>query len=251
MESILRNNESLLSLIDAEWTFLNDPLVHVYQLEKSHIKGDFVQHLNRVELPPEYRHRGGLLGMGGVYVVSSYPRRSSPVLRGAWVLEKLLGVELPPPPPNVPALDQSTDQAEVKTVRERLELHRRDAACAACHRRIDPLGFALENFDEIGRWRERDEGGPIDARARLPGGVDIAGLAGLKKYLLSEKEAFARNLTRKMLGYALGRSLQPTDLCAIELIVQRLDDNDYRAQELVLGIVTSEPFRKKRMIQGE
>lgn len=245
MESILQENDSLLSLIDADWTFLNDELARVYKLQKDKLEGDFVQRLKRVKLPQEYRYRGGLLGMGGVYVVSSYPSRSSPVLRGAWVLEKMLGVELPPPPPNVPALNDSAQQADAMTVRQRLEVHRQDAACATCHDRIDPIGFAMENFDEIGRWREKDEGGPIDAVAELPGGVKIEGLAGLKAHLLHEKETFVRNLTRKMLGYALGRSLQPTDLCTVELIVQRLKENDYKAQELILGIVTSEPFCNK------
>lgn len=245
MESILQENDSLLSLIDADWTFLNDELVRVYKLKKNKIEGDFVQRLKRVKLPDEYRYRGGLLGMGGVYVVSSYPSRSSPVLRGAWVLEKMLGVELPPPPPNVPPLEDSKEQTEAKTVRQILELHRQDAACATCHNRIDPIGFAMENLDEIGRWRDNDDGGPIDAVAELPGGMKIDGLAGLKEHLLKEKETFVRNLTRKMLGYALGRSLQPTDLCTVELIVQRLKENDYKAQELVLGIVTSEPFLNK------
>jgi hypothetical protein len=245
MESVLQNNESLLSLIDADWTFLNDELARVYQIRKDQVEGDFVQRLNRVKLPDQYRNRGGLLGMGGVYVVSSYPGRSSPVLRGAWVLEKLLGVELPPPPPNVPSLEASNSQAEAKTVRQLLEVHRQDAACASCHDRIDPIGFAMENFDEVGRWRDRDDGGPIDAVAILAGGERMEGLEGLKTHLMNEKETFVRNLTRKMLGYALGRSLQPNDLCTIELIVQRLKENEYKAQELVLGIVTSEPFLNK------
>jgi hypothetical protein len=251
MESILQENDSLLSLIDADWTFLNDELVRVYKLQKKKIEGDFVQRLKRVKLPEEYRYRGGLLGMGGVYVVSSYPRRSSPVLRGAWVLEKMLGVELPPPPPDVPSLEETEGSKEPQTLRQRLELHRQDAGCASCHNRIDPIGFAMENFDEIGRWRDNDEGGPIDAVAELPGGVQLDGLAGLKQHLLTEKQTFVRNLTRKMLGYALGRSLQPSDLCTVELIVKRLEENDYRAQELVLGIVMSEPFRKKTIFTGE
>ena len=249
--SILQKNESLLSLIDAPWTFLNNELVRVYGMRKSQIKGDFVQNLKRVELPEEYRYRGGLLGMGGVLAVSSYPGRSSPVLRGAWVLEKMLGVELPPPPPNIPSLDDSPEEVEASTLRERLERHRQDAACATCHDRIDPLGFALENFDEIGVWRERDSGGPIDAVAKLPGGREIEGVAGLKEYLTEQRDVFARVITRKMLGYALGRSLQATDLCTVELILQRLQANGYRAQELVLGIVTSEPFCKKILIQGD
>jgi hypothetical protein len=251
MVSILQENDSLLDLIDADWTFLNDELVRVYKLQKSKIEDDFVQNLKRVRLPEEYRNRGGVLGMGGVYVVSSYPQRSSPVLRGAWVLEKMLGIELPPPPPDVPALDDSVEGAEPQTVRQRLEKHRQDAACATCHDRIDPIGFAMENFDEIGRWRDRDDGGEIDSVAELPGGTRIEGIGGLKKHLLDQKEAVVRNLVQKMLGYALGRSLQPTDLCTVEDIVQQLKQSDYRSQELILGIVTSDPFRMKLITEGQ
>jgi len=247
MEEILRKNESVLALIDASWTFLNNELVRYYKLRRDKLKGDFVQRLVRIELPDEYRYRGGLLGMGGPLAVSSYPGRTSPVLRGAWVLEKMLGVELPPPPPDVPELDESQEAQQRSTLRERLEQHRNDPTCATCHRRIDPIGFALENFDELGRWREEDEGGPIDALAELPDGARIEGVTGLKEHLLQQKETFARVLTRKMLGYALGRSLRPTDLATVESIVQRLQENEYRSHELVLGIVMSKPFRQKTL----
>ncbi len=245
MQSILQENESLLTLIDADWTFLNDELARVYKIQKDQIEEQFVQQLVRVKLPEQYQYRGGLLGMGGVYVVSSYPGRSSPVLRGAWVLEKMLGVELPPPPPDVPALDESQQISQSQTLRERFEMHRQNPTCAACHNRIDPIGFALENFNELGVWRDRDEGGTIDPVAELLDGTQIDGVTGLKSHLLNHKDTFIRLLSRNMLGYALGRSLQPTDLCTVELIVQRLRENDYRAQELVLGIVMSEPFRQK------
>ncbi|MEO8270215.1 MAG: DUF1588 domain-containing protein [Aureliella sp.] len=250
MESIMQENESLLTLIDADWTFLNDELARVYKIKKDQVEGEFVQRLNRVKLPETLRYRGGLLGMGGVYVVSSYPSRSSPVLRGAWVLEKMLGVELPAPPPDIPALDESKSAAESQTLRQRFEIHRQDAVCATCHDRIDPIGFALENFDELGVWRDRDEGGTIDPVAVLAGDQVIDGVAGLKAYMMTQKDTFVHVLCRKMLGYALGRSLQPSDLCTVEAIAQRLKDNDYRAQELVLGIVTSDPFRKKMVIEG-
>lgn len=251
METILQKNESILALIDASWTPLNDELVRMYKMRKEKLKEKFVQRLVKVELPDEYRYRGGLLGMGGVLTVSAYPRRSSPVLRGAWVLEKMLGVELPPPPPNVPALDESKEVVQARTLRARLEQHRQDAACASCHNRIDPIGFALENFDEIGRWRDKDDGGPIEPLARLADGTEINGIVGLKQYLMNEKDTFARVLTRKMLGYALGRSLQPTDLLTVESIVTRLRENDYRGQELVFGIVLSEPFRKKMISKSD
>ena len=245
MHSIMQENESLLALIDADWTFLNDELIRVYKIKKDRIQERLVQQLVRVKLPDEYRYRGGLLGMGGVYVVSSYPGRSSPVLRGAWILEKILGVELPPPPPGIPPLDESPSAAQAQTMRQRFELHRQDPTCASCHNRIDPIGFALENFDEVGVWRERDEGGTIDPLAVLLDGTQIDGVAGLKQHLMQHKDTFIRVLSRKMLGYAVGRSLQPTDLCTVEAIVQRLRDHDYRAQELMLGIVTSDTFRKK------
>jgi hypothetical protein len=179
--------------------------------------------------------------------VSANPRRSSPVLRGAWVLDKFLGVELPPPPPDVPKLDESPKAAAAQTLRERLETHRADPTCATCHERIDPLGFALENFDELGRWRDSDAGGEIDSVAILADGTRLEGLAGLKTYLMNNKEQFARHLTEKMLGYALARGLEPHDLCTVEKIVERLQASEYRARELVLGIVASEPFRRKRI----
>lgn len=248
-ESMLRENDSLLSLIDADWTFLNAELCDMYQLDRKKIEGEFNQRLQRYKLPEEYRYRGGVLGEGGVMAIASYPRRSSPVLRGVWVLDKMLGVELPPPPANVPPLEESKEVAEKQTLRARLQQHRENPACATCHNRIDPIGFALENFNEIGRWRDSDSGGKIDPVAVLPGGVKIDGQAGLKKYLLDNKEQFVRHLTQKMLGYALARGLASNDVATVEAIVERLQNNDYRSQELVLAIVTSEPFRHKRISQ--
>ncbi|MFI4875985.1 MAG: DUF1588 domain-containing protein, partial [Blastopirellula sp. JB062] len=247
-ESMLKENDSLLSLIDADWTFLNAELCRVYQLDGKKLEKPLNQRLQRYALPPEYRARGGLLGSGGVMAIASYPRRSSPVLRGVWVLDKMLGVELPPPPPNIPELEESKEIAAAKTLRARLEQHRADPSCATCHNRIDPLGFALENFDEIGRWRTEDAGGKIDPVATLPDGKRIEGQEGLKQYLLSHREEFVRHLTQKMLGYALGRGLQSSDVATVEAIVERLQAQDYRSQELVLAIVTSEPFRKKRVL---
>jgi hypothetical protein len=246
LESLLRENGSLLELIDADWAFLNNELIGLYKIDRKKL-GDvkIAQHLVRVKLPDEYRRHGGLLGSGAALAVSSYPRRTSPVLRGVWVLDKMLGVKLPPPPPNVPVLDESKEALEHETMRERLEAHRADPACATCHNRIDPIGFALENFDELGRWRDRDEGGEIDAVAELPGGKRVEGLPGLKHYLMENKDQFARQLTEKMLGYALARGLRATDQATVETIVEQLHANDYKAQELVLGIVMSKPFRFK------
>ena len=158
--------------------FLNEELLRVYKIERKESKPNGQQHLVRVDLPDEYRYRAGSSAQGAM-AVSAYPRRSSPVLRGVWVLDKMLGVELPPPPPDVPKLDESQGRAE-ETLRERLEQHRADPACATCHDRIDPIGFALENFDELGRWRDRDDGGEIDAVAVLADGKTVDGLTGLK-----------------------------------------------------------------------
>lgn len=245
-ESILKDNGSLIELIDSDWTFMNVELSGMYRLKKDKIKKDYAQHLVRVPLPEEYRYRSGLLGCGAVMAVTAHPKRSSPVLRGAWVLDKMLGIELPPPPPDVPPLDESNDVAKAHTVRQRLEQHREKQACAVCHDRIDPVGFALENFDELGRWRDRDGGGPIDAKATLPDGTNIEGLQGLKDHLLKNKDQFVRHLIEKMLGYALARGLTPSDQATIEKILERVKQSDYKAQELVLGIVNSEPFRNKR-----
>ncbi len=247
-ESLLQKDESLLALIDSNWTFLNEELLRVYKIDRQELDvKKLAQHLVRVDLPEKYQFRGGLLGAGATMGVSAYPRRSSPVLRGAWVLDKFRGVELPPPPPDVPKLDESETAAAALTLRGRLEQHRADPTCATCHDRIDPIGFALENFDELGRWRDRDAGGEIDSIAILADGTKLEGLPGLKAYLMDHKEQFARHLTEKMLGYALARGLRPQDACSVEKIVERLQANDYRAQELVLGIVASEPFRRKRI----
>jgi hypothetical protein len=253
-EWVLQENDSLLELIDADWTFLNDELIRVYKLEKSKLKrsrsrgkgkGNIAQHLVRVDLPDEYANRGGLLGTGAVMAVTAYPRRTSPVLRGIWVLDALLGVELPPPPPDVPTLEESDEAVKSQTLRARLEAHRADPACATCHNRIDPIGFALENFDELGRWREEDDGGKINPVAELPGGMKVDGVAGLKQHLLERKTQFVRHLTEKMLGYALARGLEASDYATVESIVGQVEASDYKAQALVLGIVTSKPFRYK------
>jgi hypothetical protein len=183
--------------------------------------------------------------MAGVLAVSSYPHRTSPVLRGKWVLETLLGTPPAPPPPDVPELPEDHQQATGKTLRERLLAHRQQAACASCHDRIDPIGFGLENFDALGRWRDQDAGQPIDATASLPDGTRFEGPDGLKKALLARKDDFIRHLTAKMLGYALGRGLVHEDYCVVDEVVKDLRQNDYRSHTLVGGIVRSVPFRQR------
>ena len=190
-----------------------------------------------VELPPA-SGRGGLLTMPAILAVSSYPYRTSPVLRGAWILENILGTPPPPPPPNVPKLEEEKGGALPKSVRERLARHREDPTCAACHSRIDGLGFALESYDVIGRAREADTLG------ELADGTQLAGPEALQKYLLAHQDLFVRHLAAKMLGYALGRGLTLEDGCAVDEIVRRVKASEYRAQALIDGVVLSAPFRR-------
>jgi hypothetical protein len=183
--------------------------------------------------------------MPAVLAVSSYPYRTSPVLRGTWILDSLLGTPPPPPPANVPPLAETAAGAAPATVRERLEKHRANAVCASCHSRIDPLGFALENYDVIGRWRTEDAGKPVDNAGEMTDGTKIQGPAQLKAALLQHKDLFLRNLTSKLLGYALGRGLTLRDSCTVDAIVAEVKAKDYSAQALIEGIVLSTPFRQK------
>jgi hypothetical protein len=240
-EDLLADNRSLLNLIDSDFTYVNQRLARHYRLE-----GEFREQPKRVTLP-DGSHRGGLLGMGAVLAVSSFPHRTSPVLRGKWILETLLGSPPPPPPPGVPSLDESASKdGKPASLREKLELHRADPTCASCHATMDPLGFGLENFDVLGRWRDDIDGVPVDAVGSLPDGTSFDGPEALKALLLQRKEAFIRNLTSKMLGYALARGLTNEDNCVVETITERLAEDDYRSQTLILEIVKSVPFRYKR-----
>ena len=239
-QDVLAGERSLLELIDSNFTFLTNRLQRHYGFR---IKG-LGQNPKRVELPAD-SGRGGILSMAATLAVSSYPHRTSPVLRGKWVLDNLLGTPPPPPPPNVPELQENHGAVTAKSLRERLELHRRDAVCASCHDRIDPLGFGLENYDVLGRWRTSDKGMAIDARGALPSGVRFDGPKQLKAVLLERKELFIRNLVSKMLGYALGRGLTLTDQCTVDRIVEKLKQSDYNAHTLILEIVNSVPFRYK------
>jgi hypothetical protein len=243
-KELLTQNLSLLNLLDSKFAMLNNPLQKLYGLNlKTQARASAVgAQLSHVALP-EDSHRGGLLGMAAVLAVSSYPNRTSPVLRGKWILEALLGTPPPPPPPSVPALEEAHAGAVPKTMRERLRQHRSDPACAACHSRIDPLGFSLENYDVLGRWRTTDAGMPVDAKGELPDGTKFDGPQELKAVLLSRKDVFVRNLTRKLLAYALGRGLRLEDSCTVDQIVARLKETDYSAQTLVREIVLSVPFR--------
>ncbi|MCA9194026.1 MAG: DUF1588 domain-containing protein [Planctomycetales bacterium] len=240
LDYVLSQNRSLLELLDSDYTFVHRRLARHYGIE-----GDFREQPRLTELP-EGSHRGGLLGMAAVLCVSSYPHRTSPVLRGKWILETLLGTPPPPAPPNVPPLPESGQAQSASSLRQRLELHRQNPACAACHNRIDPLGFGLENYDVLGRWRTEDsQGNSIDSRGELPDGTSFSGPEELKQLLLDHKDDFIRHITKKMLGYALGRSLSLEDTCAVEHIVQRVKSENYASHSLIFGIVQSPSFRYK------
>lgn len=237
---VVRENRSILEFLDADYCFLNERLARHYGLPE--VKGS---ELRKVAV--QNGQRGGLLGLGGVHMVTSYPQRSSPVLRGAWVLETLLGTPVPSPPADVPALPKKVSEKNAKTFREQLQKHRDNPSCAACHDLIDPIGFGLDNYDLLGRWRDKTENGkPVDATGVLPSGEKFAGPAELKRILLARKQEFARQLSRKVLGYALGRSLEDPDSCTIESLVTSLEENDYRMQTLIEGIVLSTPFGSRQ-----
>ncbi|MBL8292125.1 MAG: DUF1592 domain-containing protein [Bryobacterales bacterium] len=237
-QELMTENLSLLNLLDSKFTILTNKLQQHYGIT---LTEKLRQQPKRVDLP-EGTHRGGLLGMAAVMAVSSYSHRTSPVLRGKWVLEAVLGTPPPPPPPNVPELKEHEGSTPT-TLRERLMQHRQNPACASCHNRIDPLGFGLENFDVLGRWRTEDNGKPIDAQGELPDGTRFNGVHELRQVLLSRKDVFIRNLTTKMLAYALGRGLTLEDQCTVDHIAGRLKQTNYSAHTLITEVVLSVPFR--------
>jgi hypothetical protein len=239
-QELLTENLSLLNLIDSKFTFLTNKLARHYGIK---IEGKVQpnQQPKRFDLPPN-SHRGGLLGMSAILAVSSYPQRTSVVLRGKWILDSMLGTPAPPAPPAVPELETS-DAAAPKTLRERMEKHRENAVCASCHNRIDPMGFALETYDVLGRWRTHDAGKPIDAKGELLDGTVFDGPDQLKQVLLERKELFLRNLGTKMLAYALGRGLTLEDHCVVDQIIEKLKQEDYAAQTMIREIIWSIPFR--------
>lgn len=238
VQEVVREDRSILDLLKSDHTFLNERLAKHYGVP--HVYGP---RFRRVDLEPGSQ-RGGLLRHGSVLTVTSYATRTSPVLRGKWVLETLLGTPPPPPPPNVPALDDNTVAADLP-VRERLKQHRANAACAACHSLIDPVGFALENYDAVGRWRTIEEGQPVDSGGGLPDGRRFAGVAGLEDALLKQPDGFAGTLTEKLLTFALGRGVGYYDGPAVRGVVRAARANDYKFSALVEAIVTSPPFQMR------
>jgi len=246
---LLSDNRSLLELLTANYSFLTDRLVRFYQVEgkvkpvvpnKGTVAGDVFQ---RMEWPDG--RRAGILGMASVLAMTSHYRQGSPVLRGAWVLDTLLGTPVPPPPPDVPPLEKVSKSEAGLTMRQILARHRDDASCAACHNLMDPIGFGLENFDWMGRWRDQEaDGRSVDASGTLPSGEKFNGPVELRQVLLtSRKDEFVRHLIGKTLGYALGRSLQDGDSCTIQRLAEALERDNFQARTLIRGIVLSVPFR--------
>ena len=235
---LVRDDRSLLELIDADYAYLNEALARHYGVDG--VVGPDIRRVNLRDSP-----RGGVLGMGAVLTATSLPVRTSPIVRGKWALETLLGEELPPPPANVGELEIPSEEEEPKSLRELYAQHRQDPACASCHDRVDPIGFGLENFDAIGRWRTEEGGKPIDATGVLPGGESFDGPTGLKSVLLRDQERFARTVSDAMLRFALGRQLRYYDEPALRSITERVIESDYRAAALIEAIVMSDPFRKQ------
>jgi hypothetical protein len=239
--SVLLEDRNLLDLLRADYTFVNERLAKHYGIPG--VRGD---HFRKVTLTDD--NRRGLLGQGSILAVTSFPNRTSPVVRGKWILENLLGAPLPPPPPDVPALEETQKKTdEVLSMRETIGRHRANAVCASCHAMMDPLGLSLENFDFVGRWREVDEAvRPIDASGALPDGTKFVGPAGLRQVLVGNPDRFVSMLTEKMMIYALGRGLEPYDMPSVRKIAREAAKHDYKASSMILGVVNSLPFQMRR-----
>jgi hypothetical protein len=238
-QSIVQENRSVVELLTADYTFVNERLAKHYGL--SQVYGS---EFRRVALPDE--NRRGLLGQASVLTATSYSDRTSPVGRGKWILENVLGTPPPPPPPNVPALKDNGENGKLLSMRERMNAHRANPVCASCHARMDPLGFALENFDAVGRWRARAEGGqPIDATGATPNGAKFNGPAELRKQLVRHPEQFVTVVAERLLVYALGRGIEHYDASAIRHAVRGAAASDYKFASLVLGLVKSVPFQMR------
>lgn len=242
-DSIVRENRSLMTFIECDYTFINGTLAPVYGLEKT-VTGP---EMRKVSLSDA--NRGGILALPGILAMSSFPNRTSPVNRGVWVLEQVLGEHVPPPPANVPSLEKQDEKTIANlTLRQRTELHRTDPVCASCHKVLDPIGFGLENFDAIGRWRAQDDsGGAIDASGELPGGHRFSAPRELKKILAGRANDLCRSLTEKLLAYALCRQLEGYDEIVVDQLVDAIAKDGYRMQTLVIAIVTSYPFTNRRL----
>ena len=238
LESIAREDRSVIDLLNADYTFVDETLAKHYGIPN--VRGS---RFRRVAIADEARR--GLLGQGSFLLVTSVANRTSPVSRGKWVLENLMGVPPPLPPPNVPAIDESPEAAKASSLRQKMEIHRGNPTCAACHRIMDPIGFTLENFDLVGRWRTRDGNAPIDATSQLFDGTPLDGPVSLRKALLARSDVFVRTATEKLMTYGTGRALKYYDMPVVRQVVRDAAKNDYRFSSLVLGIVKSDPFQMK------
>jgi len=242
-DRLVRDDRPILDLVDADYTYLNEPLARHYGIKD--VKGDAMR---RVELKDP--NRGGVMTMAGILTLTSHPTRTSAVKRGKWILDEILGAPPPPPPPNVPELNEaSKDRPDAKalSLRQRLELHRADPQCFGCHKRMDVLGLGLENYDPIGRWRENEGGKRIDVAGVLPAGEKFSTPGQLKKLLAACREDFARSLTEKMFVFALGRAIERCDRREVKRVVESLRRNEYRFSTLIEEVVTSYPFRHRRL----
>jgi hypothetical protein len=236
-ESVLRENRSVLDLLDSDYTFVNERLARHYGIPNVY-GPDF----RRVPVPGDARR--GLLGHGSLQLVTSNPNRTSPVMRGKWILENLIGTDAPLPPPDVPPLEDKPT-ATARSVRERIEQHRASPACAGCHKIMDPIGLAMENFDAVGRWRTVDEGVAIDASAQLVDGTPLNGPATLRRALLDRRESFIRSMTEKLLMYGAGRETKYYDMPAVRTVLREAAKSRYQFSEIVLGIVRSPAFQMR------
>jgi hypothetical protein len=242
--AIVREDRSVLDFIDGDFTFLNERLARHYG-----IAGVQGEEFRRIEVDPQ--QRGGVLTQASVLTVTSNPTRTSPVKRGKWVLENLLGTPPPPPPPDVPELKDEGETELTGSLRERMEQHRAKADCAVCHNRMDPLGFGLENYDAVGAWRTTDGPFEIDSSGELPGGQSFAGPRELKAILRARQDEFVRCLAEKMLTYALGRGVEYRDRATIDDLAAAMQNNDYKFSSLIVAIVHSDAFGKRRGIRSE
>jgi Protein of unknown function (DUF1588)/Protein of unknown function (DUF1592)/Protein of unknown function (DUF1585) len=238
-ESMMREDRNVLDLLNADYTFVNDRLAKHYG-----IPNIYGSQFRRVAIPDE--NRRGLLGQGSILTVTSEANRTSPVKRGKWILENILGTPTPAPPPNVPPLKENSENAKALPVRALMEEHRKNPTCASCHKILDPLGFSLENFDAIGQWRTSDAGTPIDASGQLADGTLVDGPVALRKAIMKHPEQFVRTMTEKMLTYGLGRGLEYYDMPSVRGIERASAKEDYRFSALVMNLVKSAPFQMRK-----
>jgi hypothetical protein len=239
-ESMLREDRSVLDLLNSDYTFVNERLARHYG-----IPNVYGSHFRRIAVQDE--NRKGLLGQGGILTITSYATRTAPTIRGRWLLENILGTPPPPPPANVPSLDiKKGEDGKLLTMRQQMEAHRANPVCASCHRVMDPLGFALENFDATGRWRADDGGKPIDSSGVTPDGTPLQGPADLRKFLLAHPEQFVTTATTKLLTYALGRGVEYSDAPTVRQILREAAPGNYRWSSLIVGIAKSTPFQMRR-----